>query len=645
MRSGSRLEGTLTLYLLVSSVVCFGEFAPNIKRLEKGIAVHIQDGDKTVLIPIPGNGYFKVRQPDAETSVVYESVEKKDGGLYLAGGKSRNLAFSESIRTLAPGLLERTVTVTAESDERYYIDFGWKTGKEGTYHSFQSVEKESRPYSPGCSGPEFTDRSSQTFPFAGVREGNTLYGIVGDSPGRWENRSFMRFDLEGRTLSLANGDGSAKRTLLFPHDLDATSVYRGEFDGWQRIERGETRTWTTWILSSPVRSHYDVQLAAHLALANAKGFNRSGLEAILRNTSYILLRRNLLRPESDYIFISGVGYGWKQWVTDGFYMSRGLDDPEVDAHSHAAAFFERINYEDNAQVYLIWAALVKRTGGDLDMRTVGRAYRFVRDHEVDGLFVPPRLKHDSSAFKTYMDILEYDDDDSPSSNQGFHCGALLAARELGFEVTDQDFEKAKAGYRRMFNPEGEYMATSLKQQHHIGQDALYGEVLTYAVFGERLLTDEIVKKHMETTYRLQSPYGMRVISKANGELIEGHSGSYVFGGSWFLVDGANYLDGLIHGMDPKEIDERLLWRLEKELAYLPAFHESINTLTGKPHGHHLYSWNSGFWWLRREVRKRLGFDGNDPLEAMLDEKLGVERKDGYLVLNPNKATLRPDAEN
>jgi hypothetical protein len=244
-----------------------------------------------------------------------------------------------------------------------------------------------------------------------------------------------------------------------------------------------------------------------------------------------------------------------------------------------------------------------------------------------------------------MDILEYDDDDSPSSNQGFHCGALLAARELGFEVTDQNIEKAKAGYRRMFNPEGEYMATSLKQQHHIGQDALYGEVLTYAVFGERLLTDEIVKKHMETTYRLQSPYGMRVISKANGELIEGHSGSYVFGGSWFLVDGANYLDGLIHGMDPKEIDERLLWRLEKELAYLPAFHESINTLTGKPHGHHLYSWNSGFWWLRREVRKRLGFDGNDPLEAMLDEKLGVERKDGYLVLNPNKATLRPDAEN
>ncbi len=637
-----RIGMLLGFFLL--PVVCMGGISPHVFHLDNRIAVHIHDGDRAVLAPNSENGYFMVYQPDAETSVAYNSVEETDERLILSGGISRNLQFSESFKTLTPGLLERTVTVTADSDERYYVDFGWKTGKEGTYHSFQSVENESQSYSPGCSGPEFVDRSSQTFPFVGVRERDTLYGIIGDSPGHWENRSFLRFDLEGRTLSIANGDGSARRTLLFPHELDATSVYRGEFDGWQHIERGETQSWTTWIFSSTVRSHYDVQLAAHLALANAKGFNHSGLEAILRNTSYLLLRRNLLRPESDFIFISGVGYGWKQWVTDGFYMSRGLDDPEIDAHSHAAAFFERINYEDNAQVYLIWAALVKRAGGDLDMRTVERAYWFIRENEVDGLFLPPRLKHDSLAFRTYMDVLEYEDGDAPSSNQGFHCGALMAARELGFEVTDEDIEKAKAGYRRMFNQEGGYMATSLKQQHHIGQDALYGEVLTYAVFGEKLLPDEIAKKHLETTYRVQSPFGMRVISKANGDLIEGHGGSYTFGGSWFLIDGANYLDGLIHGMDANDLDERLLWRLEKELAYLPAFHESINTLTGKPHGHHLYSWNSGYWWLRKEVRARLGMEENDPLGTLLDEKLGVSHRNGFLFLDPEKATLRPSSD-
>ena len=167
------------------------------------------------------------------------------------------------------------------------------------------------------------------------------------------------------------------------------------------------------------------------------------------------------------------------------------------------------------------------------MRTVDRAYHFMRKHEQDGLFLPPRLKPEQKNFRTYMDILPYEDGDPPSSNQGFHCGALLAARELGYEVTDEEFEQAKAGYRRMFNAEGGYMATSLMQQEHIGQDSLYGEVLTYAVFDEKLLPDEVVKKHLKTTARLQTPYGMRVISKANGDLLEGHTGVYVYGGSWF----------------------------------------------------------------------------------------------------------------
>jgi hypothetical protein len=573
--------------------------------------------------------------------LAFDATPDNKGDLNLSGAQVGGLQLQDAYRNLAPNLIERTVTVTALSDTRYYLDFGWHVGVEGSFYSFTSEEAKSAAYSPGCTGPEFGGGSLQTFPFLGCQSGDTVYGIVGDTPGRWENRSFMAFDVEQRAFSLANGDGSSRRVISIPTNLDATSVYRAEFDGWQHIEAGETQTWTTWIFSSPVQSHYDIQLAAHLALANAKGFNQSGLEAILRNTSYLLLRRNLLRPESDYIFISGVGYGWKQWVTDGFYMSRGLNMPEYDKAAQAAVFFERINYEDNAQYYLIWSALAKRAGANLDMRTVDRAYHFIRDNEEDGLFLPPRLKPDLKIMRTYHDQLPYEDGDPPSSNQGFHCCALLAARELGYEVSDAEFERAKEGYRRMFNAEGGYMATSLLQQDHIGQDSLYGEVLTYAVFGETLLPDEIVKKHLETTARLQTPYGMRVISEANGDLIEGHTGVYTFGGSWFLNDACVWLDGLIHGVPAEEIDERLLWRLEKELAVMPAFHESISTLDGHPHGHHLYSWNSGFWWLRERVRERLGMTGTDPLAAALDAKLGIVRREGMLYIDPEAATLRP----
>ena len=610
-----------------------------------GYSVAIAAEETTVFEPLHDNSAVTVMTAGAHEShtshLSHATASEANGELRLAGASVGPLAFNESYRNIGPNLIERVVTVSALADTRFFVDFGWHVAADGAFYSFTKKEDASASYSPGCSGPEFGGGSLQTFPMLACLSGDTVYGVIGDTPGKWENRSFMAFDVEGRNFSLANGDGSARRTIEIPHEVDATSVYRASFDGWQHIEAGETREWRTWIFASPAKSLYDVQLSAHLALANAKGFNQNGLEAILRNTSYLLLRRNLLRPESDYIFISGVGYGWKQWVTDGFYMSRGLDDPAYDAAAQAAVFFERINYEDNAQYYLIWAVLAKRRGATLDMRTVDRAWRFIRQHEVDGLYIPPRLKPDQPIMKTYHDQLPYDDDDAPSSNQGFHCGALYAARELGYAVTDAEIARAKDGFRRMFNEAGGYMATSLKQQDHIGQDSLYGEVLTYAVFGEKLLPDEIVKKHIETTMRLQSPYGMRVISKANGDLLDGHSGVYTNGGSWFLNDACVYLDGLIHGMDPAWTDEKLLWRLERELATMPAFHESISTVDGHPHGHHLYSWNSGFWWLRREVRERMGMDGPDPLAEALDKKLGVAKEEGLLVLRPETATLRP----
>jgi hypothetical protein len=414
-------------------------------------------------------------------------------------------------------------------------------------------------------------------------------------------------------------------------------------DGWQSLAAGETRTYVTWLFASPAKSHYDVQLAAHLALANAKGWNQSALEAILRNTSYLLLRRNLMRTEGRYIFISGIGYGWKQWVTDGFYTAQGLGDPEKLIEAYRSVFANRITYEDNAQYYLIWSALAKRAGGKPNDELVKLAYEFIREHEKEGIFYPPPLAGASvtNGFKTYMDLLPYADDDAPASNQGFHCGALLAARELGLPVKEEDVERAIAGYRRMYNPAGQFMQTSLKQQEVVGQDTLYGEALTHAVFGRRLLMDEQVLSHLRTTLKIQTPYGMRVISKADGSLLPGHSGEYVFGGSWFLCDAANYLVAIAHGLPAAEADQLLIARIEKELAHVPAFHESISTVTGKPHGHILYSWNSGYWWLRKEFRKRLGLRGPDPVEAAIDRRLGVVRDGKWLRLEPERATLRP----
>ena len=98
-----------------------------------------------------------------------------------------------------------------------------------------------------------------------------------------------------------------------------------------------------------------------------------------------------MRDEGRYIFISGIGYGWKQWVTDGFYTAQGLADPEKMAEACRSVFDSRITYEDNAQYYLIWSALAKRAGGKPNEELVKLSYEFIRKHEQDGIFYPPPM--------------------------------------------------------------------------------------------------------------------------------------------------------------------------------------------------------------------------------------------------------------
>ena len=128
--------------------------------------------------------------------LAFETTNDSNGRLILSGAHVDGLQIQDSYRNLAPNLIERTVTVTAKADTRYYLDFGWHVAVEGSFHSFTSEETQSKAYSPGCTGPEFGGGSLQTFPFLGCRNGDTVYGIIGDTPGRWENRSFMAFDVE-----------------------------------------------------------------------------------------------------------------------------------------------------------------------------------------------------------------------------------------------------------------------------------------------------------------------------------------------------------------------------------------------------------------------------------------------------------------
>ncbi|MGE5296467.1 MAG: hypothetical protein ACM3VT_16730 [Solirubrobacterales bacterium] len=623
------------------------ELRPVVSHADEVVTIEYRSGDQPISrVSAASPAGVELLLPGTPSQpVLFRTDTIRDGVIELGPTEIAGLTMRLRLEQKTPSLVERTLEVTANAAQRFAITFGLDLALDGEFASFSGPETARTLYETVRGSPR-----TETFPVVMVRTNEAVFGFVADSPGLWENRCQVLLDPPARRLAVLTGDGRDPYPLIIEPPEDARDTYQYQMDGWQSLAAGETRRFTTWVFASPARNQYDAQVAAHLAVANAKGWGNSAVEAILRNTSLFLLRRNLARDANDqprdgrYIFISGPGYGWKQWVSDGFYTALGLDDPEKTIESNRAVFWTRMDYEDNAHYYLIWAVLMKRAGGQVNEALVQRAYEFIRHNEKDGLYVPPSLpgSPNPKGWKTYHDVLPYDEDDSPASDQGFHCGALLAAQELGLAVTGQDIERAIIGYRSLFNAERGFMPTSRKLRDTLGQDTLYGATLTYAVFGKKLLTDEQVLTHYRTSEKVKTPYGLRVISQADGSLLPGHSGVYCYGGSWFLNDAANYLLAGVHGLPADEVDARLADRIAQEIARVPAFNESISTVDGHPHGHILYSWNSGYWWLRREIRRRLGQTGPDPVDAAIDRRLGVVRENGILVLDP--ATVTPRTE-
>ncbi|MCA9098689.1 MAG: hypothetical protein KDA36_09890, partial [Planctomycetaceae bacterium] len=305
------------------------------------------------------------------------------------------LAFTVSLIQISPSLIERRVEVHADEPAQFSLDFNFSPKIDGDYSSFSRVESEKVIYDTLGGGPEYPEVPGQTFPVAMLQNGRQVFGLIADSPGRWENRCQILIDPSRKLLSVNTGDGSPSHDLKIKYD--ARDKYECQFDGWQKLDTGETKTYSTWLFASASKSHFQSQLAAHLALANAKGWNHSVLEAILRNTSHCLLRLNLMRDEGKYIFISGIGYGWKQWVSDGFYTSLGLNDPETTIEACSSVFTNRMTYEENAQYYLIWSTLLKRAGGTPNTERIREAYDFIRKNEQNGIYYPPPLPGSPSA--------------------------------------------------------------------------------------------------------------------------------------------------------------------------------------------------------------------------------------------------------
>lgn len=580
--------------------------------------------------------------------VRYSSSANADGVINLSGAVVGELTLEETIEQLGPSLLRRSVTITASTAASYYLALTYYPTIPGQYCSYSEPD------------PVPTTHQQQTdalFPMVGILSGGMVYGAFMGAAAFTGNQGFQQIDPIARVVKLQNGDaraasqeGSPDRTVLFNFS--------------QAIAAHEVQTWVTYIFRSPARNQYEVQLAAHLALANAKGWNGSAVEAVTRTTSYLLLRENLLEwgNRCSVIMMSGIGYGWKQWADDVFWNYLALGEPlDIGQSSFNGLFRDRLRYEDNALLYMIFACLLVRAGGTVNRNLMDMAYTFIRGLEKDGAYLPNRVVFQADApsdrhfnYRTYFDYMFYEDGDAPSSNQGFFCLALVAAKELGYPVSDREISNAANVYQSMFNPAEGFLATSQRRPSIVSQDGLMGEVLAYTLFGCTFLTNAIVHQHVLTVDAGKTANGLKIFCHGDGSYLNPaeyglpgfpntfmipptrQRGDYESGGSWFLCDALTYLAGTIHGLDT---EAQQLWRIKREIRDTPSFKEWIGTASGQDGGNALYGWNGAYVYLRQLVRKRLGLPKTDPMFAQIDTALGVQHLNSQLMLNPSNWSI------
>ncbi|MCY2993990.1 MAG: hypothetical protein NTY19_39865 [Planctomycetota bacterium] len=88
--------------------------------------------------------------------------------------------------------MERTLEVTAEAAQRFAVTFPLDVVLDGEFASFTGPDKARTLYD--------TVRGSaktETFPVAMVRTSTSVFGVVADSPGLWENRWQVLLELAG----------------------------------------------------------------------------------------------------------------------------------------------------------------------------------------------------------------------------------------------------------------------------------------------------------------------------------------------------------------------------------------------------------------------------------------------------------------
>lgn len=398
--------------------------------------------------------------------------------------------------------------------------------------------------------------------------------------------------IENDSVSMFIGTQSGKECQLQIKDLQFTE-HQPQQEPYNILPLGEKVTKTTYIFAEPWKSHQQFMISAQTRLAEGKGFKGTPIEKML------YANFNMLTWITDVdnfapFNVPNMNYAPDMYNRDSFFSTMASYNKELNLSiweqwgktqtpkggigTIITPLMGSVEAKDNEATieWLIWAMMNKRRFGvTLPQEKIKKAVDYVLnefDADRDG-------KCQAHFSLSQVDIVDFNPKtDRLGVNQGMLAIALRTIQELGFDISETYIQKAEAEYRNFYDAGRKHMLFDRNFPDIITLTDLEPEFFSLWLFNRPILTDEMVKNHLDQIPVLNkvsnsphpelgttAPICVRLTKDAKGfaylsgdyqpfekfgeeNYSNGKSDGYYYnGGSWFRAEYCAYVVGLKHG--------------------------------------------------------------------------------------------------
>ncbi|HJW18494.1 MAG TPA: hypothetical protein VJ499_15300, partial [Flavisolibacter sp.] len=360
------------------------------------------------------------------------------------------------------------------------------------------------------------------------------------------------------------------------------------------LPQGDTVEKTSYVFIEPWQSQHQFMISCQTRLAEGMGFRGAAIEKMMYANVNMLTWISDINDFSPFL-VPNMNYAPDMYNRDTYFSIVATYDKFLNLNlwekwgktqtvngaigTIITPSMGSVEVKDNeaTMLWLQWALLNKRRFKvQLPKEKIDRAVKYVLNE-----FDPDRDGVCEAHFPlNQVDVISYEPKTHRlAANQGMFAVALKTIKALGYdEVSDAYISKAVAAYRNFYDPIRKHLLYDTRYPDLVSLVDLEPEFLSIWLFNEKMLSDEVVKNHLDRIPLLNknpksphpelgttAPILIRLIGKGKkfsyftkdyqpfekfGEenYTDGKNDGYYYnGGSWFRSEYCAYVTGLKHG--------------------------------------------------------------------------------------------------